>query len=73
MKTKATTEKKKQAAFEIAKIMYGSLQELPASERESRIRAIQKIKVNRKQNGKTPKHASTRRNLRERSRVATAR
>ena len=39
---------KKQAAFEIAKIMHGSLQELPAGEQESRIKAIQKIKVNRK-------------------------
>ena len=59
MKNKA----KKQAGFEIAKIMYGSLQELPAGEQESGIKAIQKIKVNRKQNGKTPKALSIQRSL----------
>ena len=48
----------------IAKIMYASLQKLPAGEQESRVKAMPKITVNRKKNGKTPKALSTQRSLR---------
>jgi len=59
MKTESKRARQKKAARKIAEIMYASLQKLPKEEQEERIRAIQKITIRRKTNGKTPKRAST--------------
>jgi hypothetical protein len=59
MKPESKLARQKKAARKVAEIMYASLQKFPREEQEERIRAIQKIAIKRKTNGKTPKRAST--------------
>ena len=67
MKAKTKAAKQREAADLVAEIMYASLQELPPEEQKTRVRAIQKIKITRNGNEKTPKRAPTPENFRVRS------
>ncbi len=71
MATNTKLAKEREGAKRVAEMMYESLRNLPEEERQSRVRAIQKIKVSRRS---TSKHRFTQVSLHESSpRVAIRR